>query len=155
MSDNNKTAKLVWEGQGLGFKGTGGSGFSLRFDNPSGPQAASPMEVVALASGACAAMDVIDILHKKRQAVTGFEVNVVGARAHEHPHVFTEIDLQFVVRGQQIDPQAVERSIELSLTKYCSVNNMLQQSVKISSRYQIIEEANSVHILYPVSRNTR
>ncbi|HEY4720911.1 MAG TPA: OsmC family protein [Anaerolineales bacterium] len=138
---NTKTAKLVWEGNGLAFAATGGSGYSMRFDNPSGPKGASPMEMVAMAAGGCTAADVIDILRKKRQDVTGFEVNVVGLRSSEHPMVFTEIDLEYVVRGRSIDPKAVERSIELSLTKYCSVNSMLQHSVKINSRYRIIEEA--------------
>ena len=141
---NQKTATIKWEGQDLNFTGTGGSGFSLHFEQRSGPGAASPMEVVALASGGCTAMDVIDILRKKRQAVTGFEVNVVGRRSSEHPKVFTEIDLEYVVRGHNIDPKAVERSIELSLTKYCSVNTMLQNGgAKINSHYRI-EEAEAV-----------
>ncbi|MBM4425128.1 MAG: osmotically inducible protein OsmC [Chloroflexi bacterium] len=138
---NTKTAKLVWEGNGLAFTVTGGSGYTIRFDNPSGPTGASPMEIVAMASGGCTASDVIDILRKKKQDVTGFEVNVLGARAAEHPMVFTEIDLEFVVRGRNIDPKAVERSIELSLSKYCSVNKMLEKAAKINSRYRIIEEA--------------
>jgi putative redox protein len=141
MSTHTKTAHIVWEGTGLAFKAEGGSGFALRVDGISGPEAASPMELVALASGTCTAMDVIDILRKKRQDVTGFEVNVLGVRAEEHPKVFTEIDLEYVVSGHQIDPKAVERSIELSLTKYCSVNAMLEHSVKINSRYRIEEAA--------------
>ncbi len=139
---NTKTAKLVWEGNGLAFAATGGSGYSMRFDNPSGPKGASPMEMVAMASGGCTAADVIDILRKKRQNVTGFEVNVLGTRTTEHPLVYTEIDLEYVVRGRNIDPKAVERSIELSLTKYCSVNIMLKNAgVKVNSRYRIVEEA--------------
>jgi len=134
-----KTATLKWDGQALNFTGTGGSGFSLRFGGTSGPNAASPMELVALASGACTAMDVIDILRKKRQEVAGFEVNVVGARASTHPKKFTEIDLEYVVRGHNVDPKAVERAIELSLTKYCSVNATLQDSVKINSHYRVEE----------------
>ncbi len=140
MSENTKTAQLVWEGQGLAFQGVGGSGYRMRFDNPSGENGASPMEVVALAAGACTASDVISILQKKQQQVTHFEVNVVGVRAAEHPKVFTEIDLEFVVGGYAIDPKAVERSIELSLTKYCSVNMMLEKVVKINHRYRIIAE---------------
>jgi putative redox protein len=144
MSYNSKKAQLVWEGQGVGFKASGGSGYSMRFDNPSGPNAASPMELVAIAAGACTAMDVIDILRKKRQDVTGFEVNVLGLRSTEHPMVFTEIELEFVVRGRKVDPRAVERSIELSLNKYCSVNNMLKQSARIKHQYRIVEETQAV-----------
>jgi putative redox protein len=139
MSENTKSGHVVWEGQGLAFQASGGSGFQLRFDNPSGPQGASPMELVALASAGCTASDVIAILRKKQQQVTEFEVNVVGLRASEHPKVFTEIDLEYVVAGHNIDPQAVERAIELSLTRYCSVNLMLARSVKINHRYRIVE----------------
>lgn len=139
MSENTKSGHVVWEGQGLAFQAVGGSGYQLRFDNPSGPQGASPMELVALASAACTASDVISILQKKQQPVTGFEVNIVGRRASQHPKVFTEIDLEYVVTGHNVDPKAVERAIELSLTKYCSVNLMLAQVVKINHRYRSVE----------------
>jgi putative redox protein len=141
MSQNVKTAHATWEGQGLAFTVVGGSGYTLRTDNPSGPNAASPMELVAMASATCTASDVISILQKKQQKVTDFEVRVVGLRAEGHPKVFTEIDLEYVVTGHDIDPKAVERSIELSLTKYCSVNAMLEKSVKINHGYRIVEAA--------------
>ena len=141
MGENTKSGKVVWEGQGLTFRGTGGSGFQIRFDSPAGPQGASPMELVALASAACTASDVLSILQKKQQKVTEFEVDVVGLRAADHPKVFTEIDLEYVVAGEEIDPKAVERAVELSLTRYCSVNKMLENSVKINHRYRIVEVA--------------
>ena len=139
MSENTKTAHIIWEGEGLAFRALGGSGYQVRFANPASPAGASPMELVALASGGCTASDVISILQKKQQQVTQFEVHVIGLRAAEHPKVFTEIDLEYVVSGHQIDPKAVERAIELSLTKYCSVNKMLESSVKINHHYRIVE----------------
>jgi putative redox protein len=139
MSENKKTAQATWEGQGVAFTVIGGSGFTLRTDNPAGPNAASPMELVAMASATCTASDVISILQKKQQQVTGFEVKVLAPRADEHPKVFTEINLEYVVTGHNIDPKAVERAIELSLTKYCSVNQMLEKAVKINHTYRIIE----------------
>lgn len=142
MTYNTKSAQIVWEGKDVSFTGTGGSGFSMRFENPSGPKGGSPMEVLVMASGACTAMDVIDILRKKRQDVTSFEVNVLGTRAKEHPMVYTEIDLEYVVTGRNIDPRAVERAIDLSLEKYCSVNISLKNGgVKVNSRYRIVELA--------------
>ncbi len=134
-----KTAKVTWEQHGSTFTVTGGSGYSLQVDEHSGPDSASPMELVAMASGACTAMDVIDILRKKKQVVTNFEVNVTGIRETEHPMKFAEIDLEFVVTGHRIDPKAVERAIELSLTKYCSVNKSLEGSVAIKNHYRLIE----------------
>jgi putative redox protein len=139
MSENIKSGHVVWEGQGLAFRALGGSGYQLRFDSPASPSGGSPMELVALASAACTASDVISILQKKQQKVTEFEVKVVGIRSADHPRVLTEIDLEYVVTGQGVDPKAVERSIELSLTKYCSVNKMLENSVKINHRYRIVE----------------
>jgi len=139
MSENTKSGHVVWEGHGLAFQASGGSGYQIRFDSPAGPNGGSPMELVALASAGCTASDVISILQKKQQKVSGFEVNVISLRAADHPKVFTEIDLEYVVTGQNIDPKAVERSIELSLTKYCSVNLMLEKAVKINHSYRIVE----------------
>jgi putative redox protein len=139
MSENAKSAHATWEGQGLAFTVVGGSGFTLRTDNPSGPNAASPMELVAMASATCTASDVISILQKKQQQVTSFEVHVLAPRASEHPKVFTEINLEYVVTGRAINPKAVERAIELSLTKYCSVNKLLEKAVKINHTYRLVE----------------
>jgi putative redox protein len=139
MTENTKSGHVVWEGHGLAFRAMGGSGYQIRFDSPPGPNGASPMELVALASAGCTASDVISILQKKQQQVVEFEVNVIGLRATDHPKVFTEIDLEYVVTGRGIDPKAVERAIELSLTKYCSVNKMLENTVKINQRYRIVE----------------
>jgi putative redox protein len=138
MSDNVKTAHATWAGQGVVFTVVGGSGFTLRTDNPPGPHAASPMELVAMASATCTASDVISILQKQRQHVTNFEVHVSAPRAGEHPKVFTDLSIEYVITGHAIDPQAVERAIELSLTKYCSVNLMLEQAVKITQHYRIV-----------------
>ncbi len=139
MSENTKTAQATWEGQGLAFTITGGSGYTVRTDNPSGVNAGSAMELVAMASASCTASDVISILQKKQQQVTNFEVRVNAPRAENHPRVFTEIDLEYVVTGHAIDPKAVERAIELSLTKYCSVNKMLEKIATIKHSYRIVE----------------
>jgi putative redox protein len=139
MSENTKTAHIIWDGEGLAFRAVGGSGYQVHFANPAGPAGTSPMELVALASGGCTASDVISILQKKQQQVTQFEVHVSGLRAAEHPKVFTEIDLEYVVTGHNLDPKAVERAIELSLTKYCSVNKTLESTAKITHHYRIVE----------------
>ena len=73
----------------------------------------SPMSVLLSAIATCTAMDVVSILEKKRQVVTNFEVRVNGERATEHPKVFTNIVIEFVVTGHQVDRAAVERSVEV------------------------------------------
>jgi putative redox protein len=83
-------------------------------------------------------MDVISILRKKRQQVVDFEVLVDAARAEEHPRVFTDIVVKYVVHGVDVDPTAVARAIELSETKYCPAQAMLSQVVPIRHEVEII-----------------
>lgn len=96
-----------------------------------------PKELLLLALGGCTASDVVSILRKKRVALDDFEVHVSAEQADEHPQVFTKIHLEFVVRGDDIRPDDVARAIELSETKYCSVNAMLRSAVTITSSYRI------------------
>jgi putative redox protein len=95
-----------------------------------------PMELVLVALAGCTAMDVLSILRKKRQPLEGFAMEVRAERAPEHPKVYTDIDLLYIVRGN-VDPQAVVRAIELSATKYCSVSAMLRKTARIRYRYRI------------------
>jgi putative redox protein len=85
-------------------------------------------------------MDVISILRKKRQQVTGYEINVRAERASEHPMVYTSIHVEHVVRGKDISPDAVARSVELSEDKYCSVMAMLRPGTKIETSYRVEQE---------------
>lgn len=121
-----KTSRVVWS-KDLEFRGVVGSGYEFNLSSQAGEAGASPMEMVLASVAGCTAMDVISILHKKRQNVTGLAVEVTGLRCDEYPKVYTEMDLLYVVRGEAIEPTAVARAIELSQTKYCSVSMMLQR----------------------------
>ncbi len=99
----------------------------------------SPMELLLTALAGCTGMDVISILRKKQQQVTGFEIQVEGVRADEHPIVFTEIWVKYTIRGQNIDPKAVERAIELSRDKYCGAAATLRHTAQIHYDYVIVE----------------
>lgn len=100
---------------------------------------ARPVELVLYALGGCTGMDVISILEKKRQKVTDLELVVTGTQREEHPHIYTEITVEYVVTGTDVDPAAVERAIELSEEKYCSVKGMLGPEVSVTTAYRIIE----------------
>ncbi|MER3543869.1 MAG: osmotically inducible protein OsmC [Chloroflexota bacterium] len=136
-------AAVVWRG-GMQFEGIAPSGHRLMLD--SAPEVGGadaglrPMELVLLALAGCTAMDVISILRKKRQDVTGFEVRVRSERAQEHPKVYTHIALEYIVRGRNISPEAVARAITLSKEKYCSVHAMLRSSVPIAYGFRIEED---------------
>jgi putative redox protein len=99
--------------------------------------APSPMELLLIALGGCTGADVVGILEKKRQRVTGYEIEVRGERRAEHPRIYTRIEVIHRVRGHAIDPKAVEHAIELSETKYCSVSAMLGASAQLSMSYEV------------------
>ena len=99
-----------------------------------GPQ---PHRLLLLAMAGCTAMDVLSILRKKRQQVNGLSVEVQGSRANQHPRVYTRFEVLYRVRGTHIDPQAVERAIELSTTRYCPVIGLLGKVAEVATRYEI------------------
>lgn len=128
----------------LQFIGDAESGHALIMDGDrsaggtdTGPR---PMEILLIAAGGCSGMDVISILKKKKQDVTGLEINVSGKKAETYPKKFTEITLEFIVKGNRIEEPAVKRAIELSMTKYCSVKASLEGAAKIAYSYKIIQE---------------
>ena len=102
--------------------------------------AATPAELLLVALGGCTAVDVISILKKKRERVTGYRVEVRGERRDEHPRAFTRMEVRHVIRGRGVSEKAVASAIELSETKYCSVAATLRPGVEIVTTYEIIEE---------------
>ena len=114
------------------------SGARVPVDNTSTPEAASPVQMVLAALGGCSAIDVLQILRKKRQVVLGYEVVVEGERRAEHPRIFTRIDMLHRVRGRNLNPTAIADAIRLSDTKYCSVHAMLEGKAHITSRFEVI-----------------
>lgn len=120
-----KTATITLEGEGLRFAAVSGSGHALVLDDGQGDTGMRPAELIPIALAGCTAMDVISILRKKRQAVTGYRVLASGTQQEDHPNAFTRIDVLHVVEGEAIDADAVRRAIHLSATKYCSVGATL------------------------------
>jgi len=97
----------------------------------------APMELFLVSLAGCTAMDVQWILDRQRQKVERFEVIVNGKRRDEEPRAYESIDLEYVVRGENIRKDAVERAIRLSQEKYCSVMAMVRESVKLNIRFRI------------------
>jgi putative redox protein len=132
-----------WQG-GLAFEASNEVGLTISMDSPlaeGAPQGPSPMQVLLMSLAGCTAMDVVSILEKKRQVVTGMKVDVVGNRAEDHPRYYTDITMEFVVRGRNVDPKAVERAIELSAEKYCSASANLQPKSEIRHNFRVEEDA--------------
>jgi putative redox protein len=102
--------------------------------------APSPMELLLIALGGCTGADVVSILEKKRQKITGYDIEVRAERRAEHPRIYTQIEVVHRVRGHSIDAKAVAHAVELSETKYCSVSAMLNASAHIEMSYEITNE---------------
>jgi putative redox protein len=137
-------ANIKWNGD-VNFTGTGDSGHTVIMDGA--PEAggqnkgARPMEVVLIGTGGCTAFDVIHILRKSRQEVTGCVAEVEAKRAETDPKVFTNIHIHFVITGKNLDPKKVQHAIELSATKYCSASIMLAKTAKVTHDFDIVEGA--------------
>ena len=129
--------------EGMTFVAESGSGHAVVVD--AAPDVggrdlgARPMELVLMGTGACTAIDVVHILRKSRQAVTGCVVELDADRAAEDPKVFTRIRLHYVVSGKGLAPAQVERAVMLSKGKYCSATIMLAKTAEIEFDFEIRE----------------
>jgi putative redox protein len=136
-------AKVTWQ-ENMAFTGTADSGFTIPLDAKQevGGEGRGfiPMELMAMSMAGCTAMDVISILRKKRQDVTSFEVRVDAPRAEEHPKVFTQAIILYLISGHKVDEAAVRRAIELTAKSYCPAQAMLGKVIPIELRYQIFED---------------
>ncbi len=136
-----KKHALVKQLNGITFAGKSDSGHWVMMDGPEsfgGSDAGSrPKELLLLALGGCTGSDVVSILKKKRVALDDFEIRLQADVSEDHPQVFREIHVEYVFFGNDIDPKDVERAIELSTTKYCSVSAMLRGNVNIRHSYRI------------------
>ena len=102
----------------------------------SGPE---PLGLLLVSLGVCTGMDVISIMRKKRQKVTHYTINVYANQQQEHPRVYTDIMVEHVLGGENLDPAAIARSIELSITRYCPAHAMLSQAARIEHVYRVLE----------------
>lgn len=125
-------AKVVWK-NAMSFEGTADSGFKVALgttpDVGGDNDGFRPMEMLAIGLAGCTAMDVISILAKKRQKVKGFEVRVIAQRQDEHPKVFSHLTLEYIISGDELSREAVERAVQLSAEKYCPAQAMFKQIV--------------------------
>ncbi len=99
--------------------------------------ASSPKELLLMALGGCTAMDIIPIMTKKRVPFTGVEIRLTATLREEHPQVFTAVHIEYLVFGTNINPADVERAVELSTTKYCSISAMLKPAMQITHSIRI------------------
>ena len=125
------------------FTGESGSGHSVvmsasprQGDRVLGP---SPMELVLIGMGGCAAFDVVHILEKSREPIDDCVAELEAARASEDPKVFTRVHVRFIVTGRGLSPSKVERAIKLSAETYCSASAMIGKTAAITHDFELVD----------------
>jgi len=128
---------------GMLMVGKSHSGHSITMDGP--PEIGGenlgvrPMEMLLLGVAGCTMIDVVTTLKKMRQELTHCETKVNAERADDHPKVFTDIHIQFIIKGKGLDSKKVEKAITLSAEKYCSASIMLGKTASITHDFEIVE----------------
>jgi putative redox protein len=140
-------ARVQWL-DGRAFVGESGSGHAVVMDGA--PESGGrnigvrPMEMLLLGLGGCTAFDVVMILERMREKVTGLDIALEGERAAEDPKVFTHVKIIYKVTGRNLKPANVERAVNLSAEKYCSASIMFGKTAKIEHAFEIIEDGEAV-----------
>ena len=136
-------ARVQWL-DGRAFVGESGSGHAVVMDGA--PESGGrnvgvrPMEMLLLGLGGCTAFDIVMILERMREKVTGLDIALEAERAAEDPKVFTHVKLIYKVTGRNLKPANVERAVNLSAEKYCSASAMFGKTAMIEHSFEIIEE---------------
>ena len=131
----SQTIQLVWNGD-FRFKGTARGGSVTLIDGNS-TDGTSPVDLLLESVGACAAIDVVDILKKSRQEVLGMAVEVEATRKEETPRYVKRLDFRFRIKGP-VDQKKAERAVDLSLEKYCSVFHTLRMDISLDVEVKIV-----------------
>jgi putative redox protein len=136
----NTTVRWI---DGMMMVGESASGHAIIMDGPEDLGGKNlgvrPMEMLLLGMGGCTTVDVVSTLKKMRELVNDCRVEILAARADEHPKVFTKIHLNFIINGSNLDEKKVEKAISLSADKYCSASIMLGKVADITHDFTINE----------------
>jgi putative redox protein len=122
------------------FVGIDSTGHSVVISSPDDGVGCKPSDLLLLALGSCTSYDVVSILEKRRQKLTGLEVTITSEQDEDAPWTFRKLHMQFTFRGRGLKEKAVQGAIELSESKYCSVAATLRGTAEISYEYTIEED---------------
>jgi putative redox protein len=139
LSESNWLAEVTWSGENV-FLGTDTSGHTLVYDSAEGTmKGISPMRALLTSLGACTGMDVVAILHKRKQKLRSLKILLSGERPeHGLPKPWKSIHVKYVLSGDSLETKFVEEAIRESTEKFCSVGATLQPAAKITHSYEIV-----------------
>jgi putative redox protein len=132
--------ELTWT-QNLQFVGTDSTQHAivLSSSDEENGTGVKPSDLLLLALGGCTAVDVVEILRKKRQRLSGLTIRVSGEQDADPPWIFRRIHTVYEVRGHELSAKAVEHAVTLSEEKYCSVRATLEGNVELTHEVRILE----------------
>ncbi|RME30503.1 MAG: OsmC family peroxiredoxin [Candidatus Zixiibacteriota bacterium] len=135
--------KLNWTG-GIRFEGVGRFGHKIVTDGSrkaGGEESGhTPTELLLWGIAGCTGVDVVRILQKQRQQLTGLEIEVIGHQPETYPKPFEHIEIVYTFRGRKLDPKKVEQAIELSESKYCTVSQTVKAECRVTTAFTVVEE---------------
>jgi putative redox protein len=134
-------ALIQWVSKGQ-FIGTDSTKHSvvMSMQNEENAVGMKPSDMLLVALGGCSSIDLVNILRKKRQHLTGLEIEISGEQDPDPPWTFRKIEMIYTVRGRGLSEKAVADAIRLSADKYCSVKASLDKSIGVHTEYRIVEE---------------
>jgi putative redox protein len=133
------TATVQWIG-GKKFVGVDSTSHSVVLSTPAEGIGVKPSELLLIALASCSAVDVVEILHKKRMPLSKLEISVSGEQDADPPWTFRKMHMRFVLSGQNLTEKAVSQAIQLSEEKYCSVSATIRGTVEIITEFEIVQE---------------
>ncbi len=134
------TATVKWF-QGKQFVGIDSTHHSVVLSTPEEGVGVKPSELLLIAVAACSAVDVVEILTKKRMLISLLEVTATGEQDQDPPWTFRKIHLHYRIGAKILTEQAVTQAIHLSHEKYCSVAATIRATAQITSDFEIVEGA--------------
>jgi putative redox protein len=131
---------LTWLPGGKRFVSTDSTGHSVAMSTPDENFGMKPSELLLSALAGCTSVDVVEILAKKKTPLSHLEVVVSAEQDADPPWTFRKIHMQFRLKGEGLTEKDVQRAIDLSEEKYCSVAASLRGVVDITTSFTILEE---------------
>ncbi len=137
------TARMRWAG-GLKFEGVSAFGQPIATDaskaNGGGEDGYKPSELILFGVAGCTGIDVVKILGKQRQSLSSLDIEVIAHHNDDYPKPFHTVEVRYIARGKNLDPDKVARAIELSETKYCMVSQTIANPAKVVTSFEIIPD---------------
>ena len=138
----SSSVSLTWQ-NGFRFDSQDTHGHTLTLDAPQSEgdsfEGFMPGDILLTALAGCSGIDVVNILSRQRQQVKGLEISVNGRQKPDPPWAWEDVSIHYTLRGSDLNSRLVERAIDLSENRYCSIGATIGGVTRVSSTFEIVE----------------